>query len=328
MGLLDITSFWSGIIINLLLITLVCFMFQQKYTSLQVAIREQNEVIHDLLSQSNPSEPVVIKKRPPADECSDNEEQSMSNLSTEHTNEHFMNAHSAELVSDNNEDLKSITESVMAVKSISDYGSDVGAELVVDSDSDDDDDDETSDVEETAVETPEVEETAVETPEETSEETSDVEESVVETAEELVNELVDELIIETSEETSEVEESVVETVIETVVETAEDIIDEPLIDFDERSVKIEDEIIFENEVIEESVVSTTDDVVVSTTVSTTDDVSTTNDVSTTDDVSATDDVIDFNSMSVKELKQYLSNKGVKNVNKNAKKGELLRMVNK
>jgi len=45
-----------------------------------------------------------------------------------------------------------------------------------------------------------------------------------------------------------------------------------------------------------------------------------------DDVSD-DNVSHFNSMSVKELKQYLSNKGVKNINKNAKKGELIRMIN-
>ena len=52
MGLLDITSFWSGVIINLLLITLVCFMFNQKYTSLQASIREQNQVIHSILEQN------------------------------------------------------------------------------------------------------------------------------------------------------------------------------------------------------------------------------------------------------------------------------------
>ena len=54
MGLLDISSFFTGLVINLLLITLICYYFKQKYDNLENSQREQAKILYELLSkQSN-----------------------------------------------------------------------------------------------------------------------------------------------------------------------------------------------------------------------------------------------------------------------------------
>jgi len=51
MGLLDISSFFTGLIINLLLVSLVCYYFKQKYENLEAAQIEQAKVLYDLLKE-------------------------------------------------------------------------------------------------------------------------------------------------------------------------------------------------------------------------------------------------------------------------------------
>ena len=53
MGLLDISGFFTGLIINLLLITLVCYYFKRKYENIESAQMEQAKVSYELLQKSN-----------------------------------------------------------------------------------------------------------------------------------------------------------------------------------------------------------------------------------------------------------------------------------
>jgi len=64
MGLLDISGFFTGLIINLLLITLVCYYFKRKYENIESAQMEQAKVLYELLQQSSEtkSEKSVVKQ--------------------------------------------------------------------------------------------------------------------------------------------------------------------------------------------------------------------------------------------------------------------------
>ena len=48
-GLLDISSFFMGVIINLLLITLMCYFFKKKYENIEEAQSEQAKILLDLM---------------------------------------------------------------------------------------------------------------------------------------------------------------------------------------------------------------------------------------------------------------------------------------
>lgn len=48
-SILDIGSFFIGMIINLLLVTLMCYYFKKKYESLEEAQNEQAKLLYDLL---------------------------------------------------------------------------------------------------------------------------------------------------------------------------------------------------------------------------------------------------------------------------------------
>jgi hypothetical protein len=52
-GILDISSFFIGMIINLLLIALICYYFKKKYENLEIAQNEQAKVLYDLLRQNS-----------------------------------------------------------------------------------------------------------------------------------------------------------------------------------------------------------------------------------------------------------------------------------
>ena len=82
MGLLDISGFFTGLIINLLLITLVCYYFKRKYENIEEAQMEQAKVLYELLQKSNHSEPLI--KRDISCDVPDNyEEDSDSSSSME-----------------------------------------------------------------------------------------------------------------------------------------------------------------------------------------------------------------------------------------------------
>ena len=53
-SILDISSFFIGMIINLLLIALICYYFKRKYENLEIAQNEQAKVLYQLLQNSGP----------------------------------------------------------------------------------------------------------------------------------------------------------------------------------------------------------------------------------------------------------------------------------
>jgi hypothetical protein len=52
-SILDIGSFFIGMIINLLLVTLMCYYFKKKYESLEEAQNEQAKILYELLRAKN-----------------------------------------------------------------------------------------------------------------------------------------------------------------------------------------------------------------------------------------------------------------------------------
>ena len=79
-SILDIGSFFIGMIINLLLVTLMCYYFKKKYESLEEAQNEQAKVLYELLRDRNHSKPVTETKScevtidiPDSDDGSDDE---------------------------------------------------------------------------------------------------------------------------------------------------------------------------------------------------------------------------------------------------------------
>jgi len=52
-SILDIGSFFIGMIINLLLVTLMCYYFKKKYESLEEAQNEQAKLLYELLRDRN-----------------------------------------------------------------------------------------------------------------------------------------------------------------------------------------------------------------------------------------------------------------------------------
>ena len=53
-SILDISSFFIGMLINLLLIALICYYFKRKYESLEVAQNEQAKILYNLLQAQAP----------------------------------------------------------------------------------------------------------------------------------------------------------------------------------------------------------------------------------------------------------------------------------
>jgi hypothetical protein len=53
-SILDISSFFIGMLINLLLIALICYYFKRKYESLEVAQNEQAKILYNLIQSQAP----------------------------------------------------------------------------------------------------------------------------------------------------------------------------------------------------------------------------------------------------------------------------------
>ena len=53
-SILDISSFFIGMLINLLLIALICYYFKRKYESLEVAQNEQAKILYTLIQAQTP----------------------------------------------------------------------------------------------------------------------------------------------------------------------------------------------------------------------------------------------------------------------------------
>lgn len=72
-SILDIGSFFIGMIINLLLVTLMCYYFKKKYESLEEAQNEQAKLLYDLLRDRKQSTQEPIKSEVIEIEDSDDE---------------------------------------------------------------------------------------------------------------------------------------------------------------------------------------------------------------------------------------------------------------
>jgi len=85
MGLLDISGFFTGLIINLLLITLVCYYFKRKYENIEAAQMEQAKVLYELLQKNHAPEVQQVYEQPV--EYSDDESSVESDDGLEDLNE-------------------------------------------------------------------------------------------------------------------------------------------------------------------------------------------------------------------------------------------------
>ena len=52
-SILDISSFFIGMIINLILVSLMCYYFKRKYEILEIAQTEQAKILYDLLRKDS-----------------------------------------------------------------------------------------------------------------------------------------------------------------------------------------------------------------------------------------------------------------------------------
>ena len=84
-AILDISSFFIGMIINLLLIALICYYFKRKYENLEIAQNEQAKVLYELVKQNQPKvinlkdlhvDEVVVKLELESNSYSDSESES------------------------------------------------------------------------------------------------------------------------------------------------------------------------------------------------------------------------------------------------------------
>jgi len=60
-NILDISSFFIGMLINLLLIALICYYFKRKYETLEVAQNEQAKILYNLIQQQQNRKVVNIE---------------------------------------------------------------------------------------------------------------------------------------------------------------------------------------------------------------------------------------------------------------------------
>jgi hypothetical protein len=54
-SILDITSFFIGVLVNLLLVAMICFYFKRKIDTLEVAQSEQAKILFELVQNNQPS---------------------------------------------------------------------------------------------------------------------------------------------------------------------------------------------------------------------------------------------------------------------------------
>lgn len=98
-SILDISSFFIGIIINLLFVALMCYYFKSKYDNLEMAQNEQAKIIYDILQKERrncmmnlgccpmeikPMQPINSNKTPDYEsECESDDETSSTSSSSD-----------------------------------------------------------------------------------------------------------------------------------------------------------------------------------------------------------------------------------------------------
>lgn len=60
-NILDISSFFIGMLINLLLIALICYYFKRKYETLEVAQNEQAKILYNIIQQQQNKKTINIE---------------------------------------------------------------------------------------------------------------------------------------------------------------------------------------------------------------------------------------------------------------------------
>ena len=79
-SILDIGSFFIGMIINLLLVTLMCYYFKKKYESLEEAQNEQAKLLYELLRDRNTKQSAPVVSSPEVVDLSEGETDDESDL--------------------------------------------------------------------------------------------------------------------------------------------------------------------------------------------------------------------------------------------------------
>jgi hypothetical protein len=105
-AILDISSFFIGMIINLLLIALICYYFKRKYENLEIAQNEQAKVLYQLLQQN--SSPKVMNLN---DILKDEKKSSLSDLDSDESDESDSDSDAeseSDIAFDSNDKIKTI----------------------------------------------------------------------------------------------------------------------------------------------------------------------------------------------------------------------------
>ena len=50
-SLIDVSSFFIGVLINLLLVALICYYFKKKFDNIEIAQSEQAKILHGLIEE-------------------------------------------------------------------------------------------------------------------------------------------------------------------------------------------------------------------------------------------------------------------------------------
>lgn len=85
-SILDISSFFIGMIINLIFVALMCYYFKRKYDYLEMAQTEQAKILYQMIHKGTPSpvpEPVDYSRDPLIQHYSDNDSDSDSDEESE-----------------------------------------------------------------------------------------------------------------------------------------------------------------------------------------------------------------------------------------------------
>ena len=93
-NILDISSFFIGMLINLLLIALICYYFKRKYETLEVAQNEQAKILYNIIQQQQNKKTINIENlmnsvqdvnldKPRSEEDSDSDSDSDSETDSE-----------------------------------------------------------------------------------------------------------------------------------------------------------------------------------------------------------------------------------------------------
>ena len=65
-SLIDISSFFIGVLINLLLVALICYYFKRKFDNIEMAQSEQAKILYDLIQEKNNQINVIKSSNEPS----------------------------------------------------------------------------------------------------------------------------------------------------------------------------------------------------------------------------------------------------------------------